>query len=336
MDSEEIHHTVPEASASVRIDKYLSQLPEIKTRSRAEYLLDSGCVFVNGKSVKASYKVKPGDVINLQIPTVAVNQPLAKLDLELDIVFEDKDLLVVNKPAGLVVHPAAGHQNDTLVNALIHHTEDLSMKFGEDRPGIVHRIDKETSGLLVIAKNDESHAILSQQFKDRTINRIYEAVVIGNFLPSEGRITSYLARHPIDRKRYASVKEVSQRLSEKLINPLPVPAGKWAATNFHLLKSQNFLSLVQLKLETGRTHQIRVHLSEKGFPIIGDHVYGSAAKMKHLKPDIIKDFREFNRFFLHAKTLGFIHPRTKAPLFFERPWPMNELNFIKKWIHHDY
>lgn len=336
MASEEIKFSVPENSESIRIDKFLSQHPEIKTRSRAEYLLDSGHVFINGKLAKASSKIKPHDEIRIQIPEVSSPQPLEGLDLELDIVFEDKDLIVVNKPAGLVVHPAAGHQNDTLVNALIHHTDDLSMKFGDDRPGIVHRIDKETSGLLVVAKNDETHAGLALQFKERTINRIYEAVVIGNFSPLEGRMTSYLARHPTDRKRYASIKEKPQRLSEKLQNPTTEPAGKWAATNFKLLAAKSNLSLVQLKLETGRTHQIRVHLSEKGFPILGDTMYGSAAKMKNLKNDVISDFKNFHRFFLHAKTLGFTHPTTKKELFFESDWPTEELAFIKKWINHDY
>lgn len=336
MASEEIKFSVPENSEPVRIDKFLSLHPEIKTRSRAEYLLDSGHVFVNGKPVKASYKIKPFDEIKIQIPEASEPKTLEGLNLELDIVFEDKDLIVINKPAGLVVHPAAGHQNDTLVNALIHHTDDLSMKFGDDRPGIVHRIDKETSGLLVVAKNDETHAGLAAQFKERTISRIYEAIVIGGFHPKEGRITSYLARHPTDRKRYASIKEKPQRLTEKLQNPPAEPAGKWAATNFKVLATKNNLSLVQLKLETGRTHQIRVHLSEKGFPIIGDVMYGSASKMKNLKTEITSDFKNFQRFFLHAKTLGFTHPTTKTELFFESSWPAEELAFIKKWISHDY
>jgi 23S rRNA pseudouridine1911/1915/1917 synthase len=336
MASEEIFFSVPENSETIRIDKFLSQHPEIKTRSRAEYLLDSGHVFVNGKIVKASYKIKPHDKIKILLIETSPSKPLEALDLDLDIVYEDKDLIVINKPAGLVVHPAAGHQNDTLVNALIHHTDDLSMKFGDDRPGIVHRIDKETSGLLVVAKNDETHAGLALQFKERSINRIYEAVVIGTLKPPEGRITSYLARHPTDRKRYASIKEKPQRLSEKLQSPASEPDGKWAATNFKLLANKNNLSLVQLKLETGRTHQIRVHLSEKGNPIIGDTMYGSTSKMKVLKPEVISDFKNFQRFFLHAKTLGFIHPTTKKELFFQSIWPSDELAFIKKWISHDY
>lgn len=336
MASEQINITVPEDSEAQRLDKYLSQQPEIKTRSRAEHLLDAGLVYVNGKVAKSSYKVKPHDQISITLPTVPTSEPLQKLDLDLDIVFEDSDLIVVNKPAGLVVHPAAGHQNDTLVNALMNHTDDLSMKFGDDRPGIVHRIDKETSGLLVIAKNDLAHAELAVQFKDRTIHRIYEAVVLGNFSPSEGKITSYLARHPTDRKRYASVKEKPKGLLNSSRPEDLSTQGKLAITNFKLLLHKNNLSLVQLKLETGRTHQIRVHLSEKGFPILGDNTYGASHKLRILKPDLAAEAKTFNRFFLHAKTLGFIHPTTKKELYFERPWPQTEIDFIKKWISNDY
>lgn len=336
MASEKIDIFVTENSEAQRIDKYLSQHPDIKTRSRAEHLLDAGCVLVNGKIVKSSYKVKPQDHISVILFTESISEPLKKLDLDLDIVFEDSDIIVVNKPAGLVVHPAAGHQHDTLVNALMNHTDDLSMKFSEDRPGIVHRIDKETSGLLVIAKNDLAHAELAVQFKDRTIHRFYEAVVLGNFSPSEGKITSYLARHPTDRKRYASVKEMPKKnLILSAADNIP-QQGKLAITNFKLLLQKNNLSLLQLKLETGRTHQIRVHLSEKGFPILGDNTYGASHKLRLLRPDLSAETKNFNRFFLHAKTLGFIHPKSKQELYFERPWPQTEIEFIKKWISNDY
>ena len=321
---------VPTDCEAIRIDKFLSQHPEIKTRSRAEYLIINDCVSVNSKIVRSSYKVKPNDSIEIIITDISSSEPLQKLDLALDIVFEDRDLIVINKPSGLVVHPAAGHQNDTLVNALINHTDDLSMKFGDDRPGIVHRIDKETSGLLVIAKNDEAHLNLSQQFKDRSIQRRYEAITIGHLQPKEGRMLSYLARHPTDRKRYASVKDQYKKIITD--SNIPPEIGKLAITNFNLLGHGSGLSLVQLKLETGRTHQIRVHLSEKGFPILGDHVYGAGPREKNLKKDLQIDLKKYDRFFLHAKTLGFIHPTTKKELFFEKDWPLSEKEFIQKWL----
>lgn len=328
-----IRITIPDGTDSIRIDKYLSTHVDIKTRSRAEYLIEKGCVSVNTKIVKSSYKLKPSDIIEIILPEPESEGPLQKLDLKLDVVFEDAHLIVINKPSGLVVHPAAGHQNDTLVNALLFHTEDLSMKFGEDRPGIVHRIDKETSGLLVIAKNDDAHQNLSEQFKNRSIKRIYEAVSVGNFQPKDGKITSFLARHPNDRKRYASVRDKFNKIITSSGSPQdPSVVGKWASTHFKVIASANGLSLMQLKLETGRTHQIRVHLSEKGFPILGDYTYGASSKQKTLFKELQLDLKKFERFFLHAKTLGFIHPVTQKELFFEVNWPDEERKFINHWI----
>ncbi|MBN8535535.1 MAG: RluA family pseudouridine synthase [Deltaproteobacteria bacterium] len=325
-----IHISVPENTESLRIDKYLSSHPEILTRSRAEYLIENHFVTVNKTNIKSSYKIKAHDQIQILIADLKLDQPLQKLNLELEIIFEDADLIVLNKPSGLVVHPAAGHQNDTLVNALVNHTDQLSMKFGEDRPGIVHRIDKETSGLLVIAKNDKSHLHLSQQFKARSIQRRYEAVVLGLFQPPQGQIISYLARHPKERKRFASVRDKNQKIVTDTKTPPSI--GKLAITNFNLLKTSSKLSLVELKLETGRTHQIRIHLSEKGFPLLGDPLYGNSSREKILSADIKKDFAVFNRFFLHAKCIGFIHPNTGKELYFEQDWPDKEKEFILKWI----
>ncbi len=325
-----IHISVPENNESLRIDKYLSSHPEILTRSRAEYLIDNHFVTVNKKHVKSSYKIKANDQIQIFFEDLKLSQPLQKLNLALEILFEDSDLIVLNKPSGLVVHPAAGHQNDTLVNALVNHTDQLSMKFGEDRPGIVHRIDKETSGLLVIAKNDKSHFLLSQQFKARSIQRKYEAVVLGSFQPPQGQIISYLARHPKERKKFASVRDKNQKIITDIKTQPSI--GKLAITNFNLLRSNSKLSLIELKLETGRTHQIRIHLSEKGFPLLGDPFYGNSSREKGLSADLKKDFAGFDRFFLHAKTLGFIHPITSKELYFELDWPHKEKEFILKWV----
>lgn len=299
-----------------RLDKYLGANDIIKTRSRAEYLIDHKLVTVNGSLQKSSYRLKLNDVIHIEIPD-RTETGLSKLDLKLDIQFEDDHLIVVNKPSGLVVHPAAGHQEDTLVNALKFHTNNLSMKFGEDRPGIVHRIDKETSGLLVIAKNDFAHEHLAKQFKEHSIKRQYEAVVLGVPYKSKGTIESKLARHPTNRKRYASVDLNSN-------------AGKWAKTHYMVLKKTQFTSLLQLELETGRTHQIRVHMSEQGNPLLGDLVYGERANKK--SKVFTDDIKKLNRFFLHAKVLEFTHPKTNKRLIFSIEWPKNEKSHLIDWF----
>jgi len=303
-----------------RLDKALSLIPEIQSRSRAEYLIDKGLILLNGKSVKASYKVQAEDQIQISIPDPESSK-IEPLHLKLDILFEDEDIIVVNKPAGLVVHPAAGHQQDTLVNALVAHTDQLAMKFGEDRPGIVHRLDKETSGVLVVAKNDFAQEKLSAQFKAREIHRIYYALTMGTPAKLEGVIQSYLARHPQDRKRYASVIGTDRKvIRSQEDNP---GVGKWAVTHYKVLKrSLSGLSYLQLKLETGRTHQIRVHLSEVGAPIIKDDLYGAHKKLKSIKGNKnIELLQSAQRFALHAAELGFEHPRSKKNLQFKVPWP---------------
>lgn len=294
-----------------RLDKALGLVVEVGSRSRAAVLIDQGKVLVNGKSEKASYKLRANDQIQISLPEPEPTH-LVPLSLKLDILFEDRDLLVVNKPPGLVVHPAAGHAQDTLVNALIHHTDDFDMKFGDERPGIVHRLDKDTSGVLVVAKNDFTQTALQEQFKARTVHRIYYAVCAGIPLRPEGKIESYLARHPVDRKRYASVRHGDGTL------------GKYAATNYWQLRKNNSgLTLLKLKLETGRTHQIRVHLSEFGLPIVGDPIYG-----KKKTSNAVKDVP---RLALHAAELGFVHPRTKANLSFKVPWPDDFILLLRSW-----
>lgn len=305
---------VTEEHQGLRLDKYLSLNEKIRTRSRAEFLISSSLVEVNSKIVKSSYLVKLNDKIQIKFP-IEKERKLEPSNIPLDIVYEDKDVIVVNKPAGMVVHPSAGHESETLVNALLYHTSDLSMKFNEERPGIVHRIDKDTSGLLVVAKNDLAHENLVKQFQARGVHRIYKAVVFGDFAVSTGRIESNLGRHPVDRKKFASTAD-----------------GKWSATKYKVLKKAHQLSYIELKLETGRTHQIRVHMSEKGHPLVGDTLYGAQKKIKSVEAKRIQeDIKNLNRFLLHAEQLGFDHPISGKNLQFERPWPQKDIELLTSW-----
>lgn len=313
----------------LRLDKALSLIPEIGSRSRAEYLLNQERILVNGLACKSSYKIKKDDWFEIDLPE-ATPSTLQPLDIKLDILFEDKDLIVINKPAGLVVHPAAGHAHDTLVNALIGHTKDLSMKFGEDRPGIVHRLDRDTSGVLVVAKNDKAHENLAQQFKSRSVHRTYLAACIGTPARTEGVIESFLARHPVDRKRYSSLQDDERKvIRDKNYEP---EIGKWAVTRFNVIKRlPSGISYLQLKLETGRTHQIRVHLSEMGLPIVADDLYGADKKIKNIQNSQFKEIvKTFPRFALHASELGFQHPSTDENMFFKVPWPEDLAPLLKK------
>jgi len=290
----------------------------ISTRSYAQNMIEKGYISINGERTKASYALKASDIIDIIIPEVKPTE-LVPYELKLDIIFEDNDLIVINKPAGLVVHPSAGHEQNTLVNALLHHTKNLSMK-NEERPGIVHRIDKETSGLLVVAKNDQTHEHLSLQFKNKTTHRIYYAVVDGRPRVGKGSVSSYLARHPNDRKKFASV-----RINNRILTEFEegFEKGKWAVTHYQTIQSSQSKSLVRVQLETGRTHQIRVHMSEMGHTLVGDMTYGfSAKKAKELG---------ITRFFLHAAELGFIHPKTKEPMKFLIDWPRADFEKIKSW-----
>lgn len=313
----------------MRVDKALSFSPEIGTRSRAAFLIENDHVRINGKPAKSSASIKAGDVITVDIPPAQPSE-ISKFDFPLDVLFEDKDILVINKVAGMVIHPSAGHESDTLVNALLAHTPDLSMKFGEERPGIVHRLDKETSGILVVAKNDFAHENLMLQFKERSTHRIYQAVCINGPRTSEGNIKSFLARHPTDRKRYASVLgDDKKALTNK---DFPPPIGKWASTHFKVLKRKGGLSFIELKLETGRTHQIRVHLSEANSPIVGDSLYGADKKIKQIESRHIQDdVKTLSRFLLHACELGFSHPKTGERMFFKKDWPQEDRLLIEKW-----
>lgn len=293
---------VPEHAAGERLDRWLGTLDVIASRSRASTLIDRGLVTLGGRKLKASFRLPAHAAIQIEIPASEPSD-LRPLASPLDILHEDEDIIVVNKPAGLVVHPAAGHFQDTLVNILLHHTRDLAMGFAENRPGIVHRIDRDTSGILVVAKNDSAHRGLAIQFQEKTVHRIYWAIVAGVPSRPAGTIQSRLARHPADRKRFASTKNEN---------------GKIAVTHFKLRKKSGDSSWIECKLETGRTHQIRVHMSELGHPILGDPVYGG--KFKRSAP----------RLALHACVLGIQHPRTQEPMFFQLPWPEDLIDFAKE------
>ncbi len=287
---------VPAACVGLRLDKALSHDQTISTRSRAEKLIAQGRVTLNGLVLRSSYKCRTGDVYHIDWP-LPVSSELTPWDFKLDVVFEDNELLVIEKPSGLVVHPSHGHSEHTLVHALLFHTKNLSMGFNELRPGIVHRLDKDTSGLLVIAKTDHAHKALAEQFKAHTVKRRYWAIVHSTPRLASGVITTFLNRHPSDRKKYASSTK-----------------GKKAVTHYRVLKTHGAFSLLECRLETGRTHQIRVHLSEMGHPLVGDVIYGRKEKFK-------------SRLGLHAFELGFEHPLSGEGMNFKSQWPKD----LEQW-----
>lgn len=308
---------VSEEHSGLRLDKFLSLTNAIASRSRAAQLIEAGRVrWAKSSSTvapKASYKVRPGDEFDIDVPDDAADQHLEPWDLPLEIFYQDNDCAVINKPAGLVVHPAAGHAQDTLVNALIHHLTHLSMGFAEKRPGIVHRLDKDTSGILVVAKNDFAHEALSKQFKEKSVHRIYWALVYGQPSKKEGTIISNLGRHPTNRKKFCSREQ-----------------GKRAVTHYKVLRASHHISLLQCRLETGRTHQIRVHLSEMGHPIVADRIYGSSRWIKILPQRLRQLVEDLPRIGLHACELGFTHPHSNERLTFKADWPADLQPLVKE------
>ena len=281
-------------TAGERLDAFLARTVEGLTRSSAQKLLEEGHVKRNGKPGKKNDKLNPGDEIVFTIPE-AKPVDIAPREMPLDIVYEDGDVLVLNKPKGLVVHPAAGHQDDTLVNGLLYAMGDsLSGINGELRPGIVHRIDKDTSGLLAVAKNDLAHTVLASQLKDHSMARTYEAIVCGSFREDSGTVDAPIGRHPTDRKKMC----VTARNSKE------------AVTHWEVVARYRGYTHIRCKLETGRTHQIRVHMAHIGHPILGDTVYG------HKKPELGQSSQ-----CLHAGALCFTHPRTGLPVMVFAPLP---------------
>ena len=277
-----------------RLDAYLARAVENLTRSGAQKLIEEGCVLRNGKPAKKNDKLNETDEITLTIPEPK-EVDIQPTQMELDIVYEDEDLLVLNKPKGVVVHPAAGHSDDTLVNGLLYALGDqLSGINGELRPGIVHRIDKDTSGLLAVAKNDFAHRILASQLKDHTMARTYEAIVCGSFRDDSGTVNAPIGRHPSDRKKMC----VTERNSKE------------AVTHWEVVARYRGYTHVRCRLETGRTHQIRVHMAHIGHPILGDTVYG------HKKPELGQSSQ-----CLHAGALCFRHPRDERPVMVLAPLP---------------
>lgn len=293
MTAKELYFTAEEA-ANERVDKFLAeQMPE-KSRSYIQKLIKEGMVQISGKPVKANYRLSQAEEIKIQIPELEVPDILPE-NIPLDILYEDDDLLVVNKPKGMVVHPAPGHYTGTLVNALMYHCRDhLSGINGVMRPGIVHRIDMDTTGSLLVCKNDRSHQILAQQLKEHSITRKYEAVVHGNLKQDSGTVSAPIGRHPVDRKKMC----------------VHAPAGREAVTHYRVLKRFGNYTHIECELETGRTHQIRVHMSSIGHPILGDEVYGPAKCPFRLQGQT-----------LHARILGFVHPSTGRYMEFEAPIP---------------
>lgn len=320
-----VHHniTVDKGQNILRIDKYLMLKLQNASRVKIQEGIDEGAVKVNGAVVKASYKIKPFDVITVELSEPPRDNEIIPQDIPLDIVYEDDELLVVNKPAGMVVHPAHGNWEGTLVNALVYHFQNLpTHRNGEIRPGLVHRIDKDTSGLLVIAKTEQAMTHLAKQFFDHSIERTYNALVWGEPKNDEGTIEGHIGRSLKDRKIMAIFPDGSQ--------------GKEAVTHYKVLKKIRYVSLVQCNLETGRTHQIRVHLKSIGNTLFNDETYGGN---KVLRGTVFTRYEQFvancfklcPRQALHAKSLGFIHPKTGDFLHFETELPEEMKLVIAKW-----
>ena len=286
-----------------RADAFLARTVEELTRSAAQRLLEDGAVTLNGHPLKKNYKTTPGDVLEVALPDPEPVDVVPQ-NIPLDVVYEDRDVIVINKPVGMVVHPAPGHPDGTLVNALLYHCGDtLSGINGELRPGIVHRIDRDTSGLIIAAKNDKSHLALAEQLQDHSLARVYEAIAVGGFREDSGTVNAPIGRHPVDRKRMA-------------IDPRN---GRHAVTHWSVLERFSGYTHIQCRLETGRTHQIRVHMASISHPLLGDVVYGNKKPYSGLAGQC-----------LHARKLKFIHPSTGKLVEVECPLPDWFENTLKK------
>lgn len=310
----------------VRVDKFLMHKHQNASRSKIQSAAEAGCIHANGKPVKSNYKVKPNDVIALVLDYPKKEFELIPQDIPLDVVYEDQDLLVINKAPGMVVHPSYGHYSGTLMNALAYYLKDneFFLQEGDDvRPGLIHRIDKNTSGLLVIAKNEIAKTKLSAQFADKTSTRKYVAIVWGNLKEEEGTIIGNIGRNLRDRKVMAVFPEGDEY-------------GKHAVTHYKVIEPLGYVNVVECVLETGRTHQIRAHFQHIGHPLFNDWEYGGNRILKgttfsKYKQFIENCFQTCPRHALHAKTLGFVHPRTNEYIDFNSELPEDMQNLIKKW-----
>ena len=314
---------VDKGQTPLRIDKYLMNFVENATRTKIQAAAKNGSIRVNGVVVKSNYKVKPQDHIRVLFEYPPHENLLIAENIDLDIVYEDDDLVVVNKPAGMVVHPGHGNYSGTLINALIYHFENLP-KNSSNRPGLVHRLDKDTSGLLVIAKNDESMVHLSNQFAEKISQREYVALVWGNVADESGKIDNYIGRNP------------KNRLQNIVLDDDKIENGKRAITNYEVLSRMNYVSLVKCTLETGRTHQIRVHMKHIGHTLFNDERYGGDSLLKgttftKYKQFVENCFKLLPRQALHAKTLGFTHPKTGKFMQFDSELPRDFQSCIEKW-----
>jgi len=307
----------------VRLDKYLSQRMESVSRSRIQAAADAGNILVNGEAVKSSYKVKPGDIVSILLPHPPRSLEILPENIPLNIVYEDDSLIVINKPAGMVVHPAHGNYDGTLVNALMYHLKDNPLfASGSERPGLVHRIDKDTSGLLVVGKTERAVNRLAKQFFDKTSERTYQALVWGNIDDDEGTITGNIGRHPKERKKMYVFPEGDQ--------------GKHAVTHYRVLERFGYITFVECRLETGRTHQIRVHFQYIKHPLFNDAEYGGDQILRgttftKYKQFIQNCFQALPRQALHAKTLGFVHPVSGVKLSFDSELPEDMSTVLEKW-----
>lgn len=320
---EHYHFVADKGQNPLRIDKYLMQFIENATRSKIQQSIRADCVQVNGRAVKPNYKVRPADDIRIVLPYPPNVTEIIPEDIPLDIIYEDSDLCVVNKPAGMVVHPGYGNYTGTLVHALAYHLRDEIAPTGDPlRPGLVHRIDKNTSGLLVIAKNEYTHAMLAKQFFDHTSDRTYLALVWGQLPDEKGTIVGHLDRNPRDRLQMIVFPDGDQ--------------GRHAITHYEVMEDLYYLSYVKCKLETGRTHQIRAHMKYLGHPLFNDERYGGEMILKGMpvgkyKTFVQNCFEAMPRQALHAHTLGFVHPSTGESMLFEQPLPSDMEEVLGRW-----
>jgi 23S rRNA pseudouridine1911/1915/1917 synthase len=312
-ETETLRLRVSEDEAGARLDAYLAAHIEGWSRSRIQRLIEDGDVLLAGRAagLKSSYKLRFGDEIEVELAPGAPSE-FAPENIPLEIVYEDEELVVVNKPAGMVVHPAAGAPNGTLANALAHHFQQLSSRAGATRPGIVHRLDKDTSGLIVVAKTEEAHENLSDQFREREVFKSYVALVHGSVAQESGRIDQPLARDPRQRTRMAVVR-----------------GGRPALSLYRVRQRFERFTLLDVEIKTGRTHQIRVHLQWLKHPVVGDKVYGEGRDKSIQDVHVRAALAATNRQFLHAAQLGFRHPRSLAPLRFEAPLPAELEGFLQ-------